>query len=1547
MIKHALSLYIALFLAAGPVSAQVQEAAVAGKGGQLNAAGAAAARQGLTGVLPGLPGGAPGLTGALTGGAAPIIAFLETADVRPESLRVLAANPTLAGGYVRALIAAPVAPAVRAEAVRALGEPEIARLEAAVKAFSVRTVGSAEASAALKTVAAEFAALGDRAPQPFAVAASPVPASKPVKLAASGRAWNALKRATVNVMMAVTLTMSVAGPAIAQQSTVLPNVNPIVMMAQAGAQQQQAQVVQAADINDAIAKWTPSTKVIVIGNPGLDAGSQRQLAAWLEGKHWTVIIVQSNAGMTYRDAEGRTHRDNDAVEYGAGQGIFKKDGFGSQVDAASGLQDGSILVITMEQRKLFLRNSEAQRVNGLDGEREFPGNLDQWAKARLRAGGDIMGAAKETVTNIDQRLSSSIASASQSAKSSVASAKTSLEELARSRAAFERANPSAAATVGAVDLGALRLKLNSAEKALAGKDHAEAARLAGAVSAAAQSATSSMASYQSNYDMGSKSLASARSEVDALEKASGSFLKAHPKATGDLARPDLRAMRAKLASAEAALASNPSGAASAVSNVVSEVRRVQAALNEHAAGSDQIAASESVLSQLEGRERAGSASTDLVTAKQSLREAREAHELGASTWSSQLQSAKSALANAERTIADADAAASRNALLTMIFLVLLGLGTLGGSAFLNWRARKARGKAEAELLKWDGILETKLDAVIDELDTRMDVYVGPISGEKSRGWEEETAAAAASVRKDAGRAKLYLAMARSIHDRATALVRPKAMTMGWLVNQIWPSRFVQAEKMLATEPLTFKPEDGFDALFEKASDWRGDLYGEAKDYAPVSENFESVMAKFNATSKSAVSALDEIERASTGYGAAFDATEAAISAAEKKAAEAASGEFFKVAALGASILPLARETLAAARGKAAKNPVGAMKGQGALAERMAKDASSLSELALSMREDEAAGTDPIVAALAAASVGTQWIAGNLSALDKQAAELASSLFKNDGTLGLATLKAAYAERTANLAKAKNGLGRIAASRAEAVKSAAAVDAARSQAAARLGLEAGDMLREAKNDPTERLTAASVALDEASSKLGEGKLAEAEASQKLGADLIAQANAIVAASLQSLKEQDSDVAGRIAEAQRLDALLPERAEILKSIKRDFAASTLGLAAGDVSHPNSNGTIDDNIDEASVAIEAAKAKREKAVRQFREAKVLEAAGLLDQAMAHESIAQSRLDEIAEKRARLDKAVVDNNAFLEKLEAKSRAWKTEIPDDKRTMRDTIKAYETSLKGLSSARAAADMKKGDPFKAAASIAAVSASLDSLWVKVSNDRDAYAEVVRSLKAAETQLDTARRLAQEAQGDGVADSPAISSAFRELAGLRSAYDSASASARAEHGEWPTIDREADRITTQAAHVAATLKGEIAAAARATDKISNAASQVREATNWTGSYGVSVPGSPGSGSLNSAKASLNNGDYEGAIRHAEAARSAAISAIQIAEAEVSRRRREEEEERRRQEEARRRRQQEEDDRRRRSEEDSRRSSSGSSGGGSSWGGSSSGGGSSGW
>ena len=43
----------------------------------------------------------------------------------------------------------------------------------------------------------------------------------------------------------------------------------------------------------------------------------------------------------------------------------------------------------------------------------------------------------------------------------------------------------------------------------------------------------------------------------------------------------------------------------------------------------------------------------------------------------------------------------------------------------------------------------------------------------------------------------------------------------------------------------------------------------------------------------------------------------------------------------------------------------------------------------------------------------------------------------------------------------------------------------------------------------------------------------------------------------------------------------RQRVLASIEADFAESVLGLSAGDASHPNSNGTVKDNVDEANAA------------------------------------------------------------------------------------------------------------------------------------------------------------------------------------------------------------------------------------------------------------------------------------------------------------------------------------------------------------------------------
>jgi hypothetical protein len=1524
MIQTSISLFLSLFLAAGPVAAQTRA---------LHSAAPLSATS----------------VSAAAGSVSAVAALVDSAGADPRLLAPLATDASPASAYARALIAAPTqaaASSARAEAIAALGEPAVARLELSVRAMTATASSSNRTRQALNRWMREFAAMsGSSKDDAFAVAGGNSSFNSRSMLARPKLAWRAVKQTAAAVVMATGLMMS----------PVVPAATPADAPIAAEAVQSIGRAVQASDINDAIAKWKPGVHLIVIGNPGLDSAAQIELAQWLADKHWTVLLVQSNAGMNYVDGEGRSHNGRDAVSFGAGQGIFKKSGFSSQIQPQSGLTDGSILAITMKEHALFLRNSQAQKDYGLDGETQFPGNLDRWAKDHLRHGGDITGAVKETVTNIDANLNSAVAQAASDAAARVASAKSALAEMTATRSSFEKSH--AAATVGRADLASLNAQVTAAEKALAAKRWSQASQLAGSVTEAAGRSTAAMSDFNGAFGAAQTALTTAQNDVDALETASGKFLKNHPKASGDLARPDIRGMRERLAAAAAAVESNPASSRSTAQTVTAEIRRSQDALAAHAAGADQLANANSVLKGLQDRKRASSASTELVAATQALREAREAYDTGASAWSSNLANAKQAIASAETIITEADVAAHRRLMILLSVLTLLSLGTAGLGIFLNSRARKARAVAEEELAKWDAILEKKLDTVIDELDRRGDVYIGSVSGAKARNWTGKTAELAAAYRSDAGQAKLLLGKARATHDEATALVRPSSWSGGWLVNLFWPSRYQQAMEHLSNQPLAFKPGEGLDTTFgQQKKDWREDLYGSVDNYKAFSKTFSEVIAEFNARAQTAAATLDQVEKAATTYGAQFDAVQQQLDAVEatRAAVEAGAAKYgyFAVPSLYTVVKSHVEGMLAAARTAAVADPVGSLRGDGAAATALIAEATSLINSVRTLHAERLNAANAVIESFKPRNISSDWIAADLKKLSVQAEAAAAGIASGAPAGAVAAFVAAADERFTYFGNAGATVKSLTETwNAKQQTDAATADAHRTISSA-LKLDASQTLKEKQAIPEEYLAKAQASLSNAESLLGEGNSESAQAVRD-AQGLIAQASAIVTHSLESLTSQAPTLAQRRAETSRLTTMVPERQHVLDGIVKDFADSVMLLGAGDLSHPNANGTVADNVDEAEAALAAANAKTDAAVKAYNSGSLLAAADLLAQVLGHQQTAEHRLSEIAEKRDLLDKTVAANKTALEALESKFRGWKTEIPDDRRTMAATIQSYENAGKTLLNTRTVLMTGKGDPFKAAATLATVTKALEQLWVSTQNDRDAYAEVERALSAARTQLNTGASLAKDAAGDGVTDSRDIVDAERDLTKLEAAYTSAVAAAKVDHGDWVKLDATIHQIITDAAHAAAVLKSELAAAAKATSAITTAAAAVREATNWSGSYGVSVPGSPGSGSVQSARSALNSGDYAGAIRYADSARREAQSAIDSAEAEETRRRRAAEAEAARLAAiaaAERRRREEEEESRRSSSSGSSSGFGGSSssgGGGSSFGGSSSGGGDSSW
>src|SRR6185436_7052215 len=240
---------------------------------------------------------------------------------------------------------------------------------------------------------------------------------------------------------------------------------------------------RATTIGEVLSGWQPGVHLYVLGNVGLEDDTLAELAKWLADKHWTVLLVEDATGQTYTDVDGVPRLGEDAIEYGTGQGIPRRPGFSEQVHPRTEESDGAIFTIVLAQRSLFYTGSAAQDSRSL-GEGQFKDNLDQWAIAAMRSGGDVVRAVEDTVTNIDSRLASVITQEMQVAEWRIDTARSALQAAAESLSTLDgqatdlrEAHPELSGTLARPDLPKLRDELGRAESVLA-DDPESAARAA-------------------------------------------------------------------------------------------------------------------------------------------------------------------------------------------------------------------------------------------------------------------------------------------------------------------------------------------------------------------------------------------------------------------------------------------------------------------------------------------------------------------------------------------------------------------------------------------------------------------------------------------------------------------------------------------------------------------------------------------------------------------------------------------------------------------------------------------------------------------------------------------------------------------------------------------------------------------------------------------------------------------------------------------------------------------------------------------------------------
>lgn len=1000
-------------------------------------------------------------------------------------------------------------------------------------------------------------------------------------------------------------------------------------------------------IGEVIDGWSPETHLYVLGDVDLQEPVLAELEAWLKDRHWTVLLVQDAAGQRFRDVDGVLHLDQEAVRYGAGQGITRAPGFAGQVHPDTKEPDGAILSILLAQRTLYYSGSQAQDSRGM-GETAFQGDLDQWAIAALRNGGDVVSAVKNTVMNVDARLAGAI-----------------------------------------------------------GEEREQAARY----------------------------LAWGRRRVSDAET-QAALLEANAAALPAAARPDTGSLRQGIERAQALLDEEKAAEAIALlESVFQEIRLQQSNIDLYRVYTDRLAEYQAQLDRLRSRRTLDDAARrEIRKASRIVAAARDEHRR-AGIGGEQVDRAGEAVRSAE------DAARRAEGLKVLFgFLGLALLGALAGYArFLNRRRRPVKEEAEALLASWQTALDRKLEALVGELEPRVERRIGPVSGDGRR-FAGETDRLARQVRSDVGSLTILWTSARSVLEQAAERIRPRRPGP-ILYNLLFPGSYLRGLALLRDEPVPFDPADGLPRLFGSERTWREDLLGDLASYEPFRKSFEELTEELHTRAARAAGALDELEASLHELPLLAEKTHERIWQAglqKDYLAEAGAGDgLFLVPAVFSEALPAATAALEEAQGTAAADPVGTRRGSAARAERLAADAWRLAGLCRGVRSAVLPVLQSAEARLREAGLPTAWIGEGLQSLSGRAAELASRAAAEAVSAEIETLAVDLAAFQARVERAVELWGRLGETRARIANEETRVESCRGEMGAGLGLAPDLLLREKGADPSERLMAAALDSAEVQAHLGRGQVEEAAAALESADWQATEAAVIVDASRKTFDERETAVGERRAETERLAALLPQHELVLAGTRDSFAESALGLGAGDEIHPGADATVVDNADEAREEIAAARGKLDLAVAGLREGRMLAAASLLRQVRGHQEQTGFRLAEITAKRARLDRAREDNRGLLAKLEARAAKTGPDLAGDPRITQPTRDAFEAAAGRLRAARGWIDRGREDPLAAAQELLAAEDGLDRVDMLAPRDRELHARAAKALEQAREAVEEA------------------------------------------------------------------------------------------------------------------------------------------------------------------------------------------------------------------
>jgi hypothetical protein len=1212
------------------------------------------------------------------------------------------------------------------------------------------------------------------------------------------------------------------------------------------------EVVRINKIEDVIRLWKPGRHLFIKGDLPIGPEQSRQLQNWLStnGRHWTIVLMDTAQGEFYRANDGRDYYGMDAVEYALGHGLSNQTAFGELVHPKTKETDGAIFAMFLQERKFSYFGSTAQDNRRL-GESNWIGQLDQPAFRAMRGGGRIIDAVKDTVASINEQLEDAIDAeqaaaqqAEQEKRRAIAVVQSGIKTIEQSIAKVEKAStefrdsfPKATGPLSKPPLEAWKQTVNRINELLTVE----------------------------NIPVADQQRANLTTEVD-------SYLNAFA------ANTDFKDHMERLVSRRAKLLTAPNNVAAQNAKQIDELLTK----GEEELQSGQLA----FVDTMRSADHEADQGEEIVLAENRRLEAERVRKLW--IW---------------RTIL---------AMLGLFLAVTAGVLVYFNrrrAAIMQKAIEEYKKRQESVILETENIdkLFEKNRSLLgskERVDQRG--YEGRTKdvSYQALAYVDDLFIMAKEVRRVLAEARARIEPS-SISDKLTNYF--SSANYQEAIDHISgaPLKFSRETGLprILQDIARGKKKNAAGSGDETAAAMEVTF---EEVYEALGKRSQEAERNLQIIETSLTGIDDALKEVQQGIAQVTQQETALHQDAEKDG-------LFGIPAFLDQLIPSLQADVAEADRLSAFDAVQAMEKPIPIARRKLNESRKILELLGDARKNLLVNLQEIGAKLQAANYSSQWIGAGLEELSNRANELVNLATERSVGEEITQFHEQLNQLGVQAETALQLAERIEKElRPKLANLHGENDSVRKSLAQKLSLPESQLLNEKNSDPDDYAQRAMKSSDVARAMLNEGKTAATLSAIQTSENEMEGAHAILKASTEAVDSFQERRRNCEEDRQQMMFQVGTLQTQTVDLQRRYTPSAFRLGlTGSTNATVVDESRSEESEEASASKEVASAdgatvpevlrrvqelgnqvatEIQNASNEIRNGRILRGSEILNRSAMAVKYGKQQLDLVANHVEKIDALDIENRAQYDQSVLKLQdVFRSK--DDPLVTKETLNEMERVAIRVQRLRSQLTPDGGglrNPFAISEELANLHKGIEQVEAMVQADHNCHAEATRAVNGAVKQMEVAKGLVRETQTDQIPDSARTGQINRMIMTMNSNVVQLVNELQVNHGDWKSLDERASRLQTEIYSASRELKAELEVAQRALEIFQQASRTVFRAQQWSGPYGLRVTGSPGVGELERARGSLQAGNYAAVLEISRVAAAAASNALELMEREVRRR-----------------------------------------------------------